>query len=322
MPKIDLVTGFLGSGKTTFLHYYGRALMEEGQQIGILENDFGAVNVDTMLLADMEGENCELEMVAGGCDRNCHARRFKTKLIAMGMCGYDRVLVEPSGIYDTEEFFDVLCEEPLDQWYETGTVIALVDAALEEDLSAEAEHILGIQLAVAGSIVLSRTQDVSAAQIEHTVNHLNRILERSGVKRKLFLTEEEGADQVWTKPWEELTAEDYRKMQSSGCRTDIRRSAAGTVEEAFQTLYYLNLELTEQRLKEKMHSLFHDPSAGRVLRIKGFIKTDNGYRQINATKEAMHTDMADAGQEVVIVIGQDLKTEYIDACMGKKAGTL
>lgn len=71
-------------------------------------------------------------MVAGGCDKDCHRRRFKTKLIAMGMCGYDRVLVEPSGIFDVDEFFDALREEPLDQWYEIGNVIAIVDAKLEK----------------------------------------------------------------------------------------------------------------------------------------------------------------------------------------------
>ena len=52
-----------------------------------------------MLLQDLESENCELEMVAGACDKDCHQRRFKTKLISMGMRGFDRVLVEPSGIF-------------------------------------------------------------------------------------------------------------------------------------------------------------------------------------------------------------------------------
>lgn len=132
MVKIDLITGFLGSGKTTFIRKYAQYLMEQGMNIGILENDYGAVNVDMMLLQDLMGDNCELEMVAGGCDKDCHRRRFKTKLIAMGMCGYDRVLVEPSGIFDVDEFFDALREEPLDQWYEIGNVIAIVDAKLEK----------------------------------------------------------------------------------------------------------------------------------------------------------------------------------------------
>ena len=43
MVKIDLITGFLGSGKTTFLKKYAKRLMEQGQNIGILENDFGEI---------------------------------------------------------------------------------------------------------------------------------------------------------------------------------------------------------------------------------------------------------------------------------------
>ena len=50
MVKVDLITGFLGSGKTTFIKKYASWLMKQGQNIGILENDFGAVNVDMMLL--------------------------------------------------------------------------------------------------------------------------------------------------------------------------------------------------------------------------------------------------------------------------------
>ena len=50
MVKIDLITGFLGSGKTTFIKKYAKYLIDQGLNIGILENDFGAVNVDMMLL--------------------------------------------------------------------------------------------------------------------------------------------------------------------------------------------------------------------------------------------------------------------------------
>ena len=79
MITIDLITGFLGSGKTTFIKKYAEYLMNQGLNIGILENDYGAVNVDMMLLQELEGEKCELEMIAGGCDKETHRRRFRTK---------------------------------------------------------------------------------------------------------------------------------------------------------------------------------------------------------------------------------------------------
>ena len=79
MIKVDLITGFLGSGKTTFIKMYAKHLIDSGLKVGILENDYGAVNVDMMLLKELEGDNCGLEMVAGACDADCHRRRFKTK---------------------------------------------------------------------------------------------------------------------------------------------------------------------------------------------------------------------------------------------------
>ena len=108
MVKIDLITGFLGSGKTTFIKKYAKYLLDKGMNIGILENDFGAVNVDMLLLQDLMGDNCELEMISGGCDKETHRRRFRTKLIAMGMCGYDRVLIETTGKFDVDEFYAAL----------------------------------------------------------------------------------------------------------------------------------------------------------------------------------------------------------------------
>lgn len=123
--QIDLITGFLGSGKTTFIKKYAAYFLKQGKKIGILENDFGAVNVDMMLLQDVMSDSCDVDMIAGACDKDCHRRRMKTKLIAMGMLGYDRVLIEPSGIFDVDEFFDILHEDPLERWYEIGNVIAL-----------------------------------------------------------------------------------------------------------------------------------------------------------------------------------------------------
>ena len=164
MIKIDLVTGFLGSGKTTFIKKYAKYFLDKGLKIGILENDYGAINVDLMLLGDLIGENCEVEMIIGGDDLETHKRRFKTKLIAMAMSGYDRIIVEPSGIFEPEEFFDLLYEEPLDKWYELGSVITIVDVGFEADMSEDSEYLFATQLASAGAIVFSKQEKFSVYQ--------------------------------------------------------------------------------------------------------------------------------------------------------------
>ncbi len=74
------------------------------------------------------------------------------------MRGFDRVVVEPSGIFDVDEFFDVLRDDPLDRWYQLGNVIAIVDALLPETLSPQAEYLLASETANAGRVLLSRAQ--------------------------------------------------------------------------------------------------------------------------------------------------------------------
>ena len=217
MIKIDLITGFLGSGKTTFLKQYAKYLMAQGKNIGILENDFGAVNVDMLLLQELRGDQCELEMISGGCDKETHRRRFRTKLISMGMSGYDRILVEPSGIYDVDEFFDTLYDEPLNRWYEAGSVITILDAGLDEKLSEEEEYLLASEAANAGKIVLSKVQNVSEEKKEETIAHLNRTLEQAGCRRQFSDAE------ILQKNWDDLTEDDFKMLSECNCGSIMRQ---------------------------------------------------------------------------------------------------
>ena len=77
MVQVDLITGFLGAGKTTFLRRYVRYLVQQGHKVCILENDFGAVNVDAMLVQEVLGPGCDVETISGGCDCDTHQRRMR-----------------------------------------------------------------------------------------------------------------------------------------------------------------------------------------------------------------------------------------------------
>lgn len=304
MVKVDLITGFLGSGKTTFIKKYARYLMEQGQNIGILENDFGAINVDMMLLRELEGENCELEMVAGGCDKDCYRRRFKTKLIAMGMCGYDRVLIEPSGIFDVDDFFDALHEEPLDRWYQIGNVITVVDASLEKTLSKEADYVLASEVANAGCVLLSKTQDASAEEIRQTVAHLNRALQEIHCSRVL-------KDEVICKDWEDFTEKEFKKILESGYLVEDYEKLYADQDEIFQTLFFMDEKIAVSKAKHAAKKIFEDPACGEVLRIKGFLQDGENWLELNATQHGISLKPIGAGQDVLIIIGEKLNEEKI-----------
>lgn len=306
MVKVDLITGFLGSGKTTFIKKYASYLMEQGQNIGILENDFGAINVDMMLLRELEGANCELEMVAGGCDKDCYRRRFRTKLIAMGMCGYDRVLIEPSGIFDMDEFFDALHESPLDRWYEIGNVITVVDAMLEENLSEDAEFILASEVADAGIVLLSKAQEAAETDIERTKAHLNKAMESVHCDRRF-------EKEIFAKDWNKLSDADFKRIQSAGYVGADYEKKDIAEEDAFQSLYFMNLTMPVEKLEEKVKQIFNDKECGNIFRIKGFMQPKpDQWIELNATHQNITIQPIKKGQEIFIVIGEKLNKEKIN----------
>ena len=250
-------------------------------------------------------------MVVGGGDLDCHRRRFKTKLISMGMRGFDRILVEPSGIYDVDEFFDVLHEEPLDKWYEIGNVIALVNSKLENNLSKQSDYLLGCQVADAGKIILSRSSEATEEEINNTITHLNNTM--SLIKCKRRFNKEDCLD------LETLSNEDFDSILHSGYELEGFIKMFFKKEEAFSTMFFMNQAITKEELIHATQSIFNDSECGKVFRIKGFIPENNQWIELNATKDQITTETIAKGQEIIIVIGESLNKEKIEEYIKKPA---
>ena len=307
MVQVDLITGFLGAGKTTFLRRYAAYWAEQGKRVCVLENDFGAVNVDAMLLQELEAKGVEIETISGGCDCDTHQRRMRTKLISMAMRGFERVIVEPSGIFDVDEFFDVLRDEPLDRWYQLGNVIAVVDALLPRELSPQAEYILASESAWAGVVLLSRCQLAAPAQQQEAAAHLARALEGCKCSRRF------GPEEIIAKDWAELTAEDMGRIARCGYRQASCEKLHFDEHEAFASAYFLELGLSRARLETAIPTLFADPACGHVLRVKGFVEEDGQWYELNATAAGLTAAPIPQGQEVLIVIGEKLDKPRLEA---------
>lgn len=316
MVKIDLITGFLGSGKTTFIKEYAKYLISKGEKICIIENDYGAVNIDMVMLQDLLGESCNLEMIVGGDGKEAHRRRFRTKLISMGMSGYDRVLIEPSGIYDVDEFFDVLYDEPLDRWYEIGNVISLVDAKAVFDLGDFERYIFMSEIAWAGKLVFSKIGEESDAG--EVLDAVNRIMEEFGGRRfdaeKDIIFRAPGtAGYDGKNPFELLTAEDFDEL--SGCGYRHASYVKLPIEDKqFTPLFYFDVAMPLDKLREIAKGLLTDTKAGHVIRIKGFVQiSPDAQVELNATEKEIKTSPIVSSRNVLIVIGEKLDKEYINS---------
>lgn len=311
MTKVDLITGFLGSGKTTFLKLYVKYLLKKGEKIGIIENDYGAVNVDMMLLSELSDLGCEVETIAGACDLDCHKRRFKTKLIALGMQKLDRVVIEPSGIFDVDEFFDILHEEPLDSWYEIGSVIAVADALELSALSKESSYLLASQTANAGAVVLSKTQFSDKNKINEKIRQINEALKAVNCSKKL-------GDNVIKKNWSDFTDDDFERIESCGYELfDYTKNALPS--NAYSSLYFMNNNINPLEIREISHKLFSGKEYGSIFRIKGFLKQDENWLELNATEKQFELSPKDNGQDIIIVIGENLNEEKIKGVFKNEA---
>ena len=294
MIKIDLITGFLGSGKTTFLKQYATHLIEKGNRVGILENDYGPINVDLMLLNDLRGDKLEIEMISGGCDIDCYKRRFKTKLIQMAMSGYTRVIVEPSGIFDTDLFYDLVYEEPLDNLYEIANVITIFDSNMKSE-DETTRFLLGNQLASCGIVIASKA---SKKNKEEILSYLNGVMEDIKCIRRfnndLILYDNNKFSES------EFEIIDNAKYHSySYLKSPVMES------NDFTSLYFMNENLKEDKILS-LKELFDNSKYGNVIRIKGFYKKGDKWFYLNMTKNEKIINEISCGQDVIIVIGSNL----------------
>ena len=305
--RVDLITGFLGSGKTTFLRRYAQHFIKKGERICILENDYGAVNVDLMLLKDLMSENCDMETVAGGCDADCHKRRFKTKLIAMGMQGFDRVVIEPSGVFDMDEFFDTLREDPLERWYEIGSVIAIVDATLPDHMSKASEYMLASQVSCAGRLIISHADECvdKSTAVAGIISHINKSLEEIGCERVI------DERSVFAGDIRQISPDEIEDMASFGYVLYDYKKLFFADDAGFGSVYVMDRGLRNSDISDFVKRLFDGDDYGRVHRIKGFISENGGWNEINATRRGIDIKPIPDGQDVVIVIGEDLDEEKI-----------
>ncbi|MBO7711314.1 MAG: GTP-binding protein [Lachnospiraceae bacterium] len=299
--RVDLITGFLGAGKTTFIKKYVSYLKEKGERFRIIENEFCAWGVDTKLLKDTHDDIRDL---SGYCMCCTGKDKFISMLAEAGQEGYDRVLVEPSGIYDVDEFFSVMNAPVVASCCEIGSVITILDVCPPEENSRESSYLMLTQLLAAGCILISKTLLYDERTKEDTLAFVSRRLSP-------YLTDGH-VPMVISKDWNELTEEDYLAIQSSGFYKVSHAHLAMDHGSVYDTWMSMAGCTDEEDLTEKIRRMFHDPACGQVLRVKGYAKDREGiWYAVNCTGDVLDVQRSDIKRGLLIVIGQDLNEDAL-----------
>ena len=167
MTKIDIISGFLGAGKTTLI----KKLLSEaftGEQVVLIENEFGEIGIDGGFLKESGVQITEMN---SGCICCSLVGDFGTALKeVIETYAPDRILIEPSGVGKlsdvTRAVRGVAAHEPV----ELNSSVTVVDGQKCRMYMKNFGEFFNNQIESAGTIVLSRTDITDAAKIQKDVD--------------------------------------------------------------------------------------------------------------------------------------------------------
>lgn len=187
MTKVDIISGFLGAGKTTLI----KKLISEvfaGQQIVLIENEFGEIGIDGGFLKDAGINITEMN---SGCICCSLVGDFGTALRKV-VSEYhpDRIVIEPSGVGKLSDVEKAVMNVADEAGLEIATATTVVDAKKAKLYMKNFGEFFNNQVETARCIVLSRTQGMAADKLDETVK---------------LIREKNHEAAVITTPWEEIT---------------------------------------------------------------------------------------------------------------------
>lgn len=169
---VQLITGFLGAGKTTFLNH----LIQErpNERLFVIENEVGKVNVDSELV--MNGEEDIAGLTAGCLCCSLHDELLDAlEQVSARREEFDRLVIETTGVADPTSIIQTfLGNRMVERVFDLQQVICLADAAyVEENLNATDEA--RRQLVSADVVLLNKCDKVSSTEVDRLVDTLKGI---------------------------------------------------------------------------------------------------------------------------------------------------
>lgn len=276
--KVDIISGFLGAGKTTLI----KKLLEEGlkgEKLAIIENEFGEIGIDGRVLEDA---GINVREINSGCICCTLAWDFETSIReVIGKYRPDRMLIEPSGV---SRLSDVVrtCESPgLKDLLQINMLMIVVDALKYSVYAANFGDFYEDQVKHAKTIILSRTQRAETKKLESVVRSIQKL---------------NASANIITTPWEDLDAgliisvaerdasislarhmhdeRGHEHPEGCECGCDHGHSHAPEAGEVFEEWgAETPAVFDEKELKAMLEALDNEKQYGMILRGKGIVQT-------------------------------------------------
>ena len=194
MTKIDIISGFLGAGKTTFI----KKMIDEvyvGEKLVLIENEFGEVGIDGGFLKDAGIEISEMNSgciccsLVGDFSKNLHEviERFTP----------DRILIEPSGVGKLSDVMTSVIDIEKEEDVKLNALVTVVNALKASKQMKAFGEFFNNQIECATTVVLSRTQKAKDDVVEKCVKEIQDLNPKAA---------------IITTPWNEISGEAISKV--------------------------------------------------------------------------------------------------------------
>ena len=349
MTKIDIISGFLGAGKTTLI----KKLLSEafaGEQVVLIENEFGEIGIDGGFLKE---SGIEIREMNSGCICCSLVGDFgKSLREVVDTYHPDRILIEPSGVGKLSDVMKSVIDIEKEQDVKLNALVTVVNALKASKQMKAFGEFFNNQIEYATTVILSRSQNATPEQLEFCVNKIQELNPKAAIittdwaklSGEQILKVMEGQDNLEMKALAEAhhakeeaehehehhhhdhdhedhehhhDHEDHDHEHDENCTCGCHDHEHHHHHHADDVFTSWGVEtahkFTEEELTEILHKLAETKDYGDVLRAKGIVAAAEG--------EWFHFDLVPEETEIrrgaadftgrICVIGADLKEDAI-----------
>ena len=298
--KLDIISGFLGAGKTTFMN---KLLPELKEQVVIIENEYGDVAVDGSLIAD----DLPVEEIMAGCICCSLVLDFKKAIKELAAKYHpDRIIIEPSGVSCLSDVLKACAavQDEVEGGLEIDRLITIVDAAAFTDYIDGFGAFYGNQIENANIIFLSHLDDLTE-DLSTVIDGIREINPQACIWAEDWFRQEGDVLNDW--------------LNSLAAEKDLyypdteQKRVIFNAHDVFGSWSADSTKEWNEEAVEKLLARLADGGCGRVLRAKGILKSADG-KAINFnftphSREYHYIDSTNFGK--VAVIGCQLNAEAL-----------
>lgn len=306
--KVEIISGFLGAGKTTLIQKLLTANLNSEKTV-LIENDFGEISIDASLL---RGGGFEVKEMNSGCICCSLSGDFIRSIREIvEQFQPERILIEPSGVGKLSDVIKACNDEQIADIVQLRRTITVVDVKRCQKYLENFGEFFEDQIRYADAVLLSRVEEGTLEKVEQA-KAMIKMLNPKAIVQEQCLSEAEvekllGKEKISKDRLCGLCADDHQHGDDCGC------GHHHSAEDVFDTItMQLSGSYDLEDLRQRMERL-SGLEFGEVLRGKGVIDTEKG--RMNVQFLPQDIQIIPCGGEItpLCIIGKGLQEDEIVA---------